>query len=207
MKEEQFSIKNIPNLYGIVACGGKSLRMGTDKSTLVYHDKEQRYHVYDLLEFFCEKVFISCNQNQSYILHCGYHFLSDLPSYCNSGPMAALLTAFESYPGKDIILLGCDYPLLTATELNNFIKNFMKERQAAAFYNDKEDVYEPLLAFYPYSIAETVKHAFGEGNRSLQYVLREANAVKYHPSEPAMMNSIDTMDEHIHIRQLLQLEK
>ena len=51
-------------LYGLIMCGGKSSRMGTDKSRIVYQQKEQQYHVYQMLQTFCEKVFISCNAEQ-----------------------------------------------------------------------------------------------------------------------------------------------
>ena len=45
-------------------CGGKSSRMGTDKSRIIYHEKEQQYHVYEMLQLICEDVFISCNKEQ-----------------------------------------------------------------------------------------------------------------------------------------------
>ena len=68
---------SFPNTYGLVLCGGKSTRMGTDKSMLQYHSKPQRYYVYDLLFPLCEKVFISCNEQQSSTIEVGYDYIQD----------------------------------------------------------------------------------------------------------------------------------
>src|SRR5688572_22170139 len=96
---------NIPNTHGLVLCGGQSARMGTDKSLLVYHDKPQRYHVCEMLGSFCEKVFISCNEKQADSMQDGHDFIIDLPAFHNTGPMAGLLTAYSTYPGKNFLVL------------------------------------------------------------------------------------------------------
>ena len=48
-----------PTLNGLVLAGGKSERMGFDKSSISWHGKEQRYHIADMLKPFCNDVFIS----------------------------------------------------------------------------------------------------------------------------------------------------
>src|SRR5690242_8452653 len=108
------------NTYGIVLCGGQSSRMGKDKSLISYYNKPQRYHVYDMLQPFCEKVIISCNEKQSGGIEKEYDILADHDSYSGIGPMAALLTAFTNFPEKNILLVGCDYPFLTAASLRSF---------------------------------------------------------------------------------------
>ena len=85
-------------IYGLVICGGKSSRMGMDKSMLNYHGKPQCYHMYEMLSLVCEKVFISCNEEQANKIIDGYQALIDLPCYSNTGPIAGLLTAFP--PGR-----------------------------------------------------------------------------------------------------------
>jgi hypothetical protein len=69
--------------YGLVVCGGNSSRMGSDKSMLIYYEKPQRYHVYQMLQPFCEKVFISCNEKQATAIEDGYNILADDPSFKN----------------------------------------------------------------------------------------------------------------------------
>ena len=43
-------------IHGLVLAGGKSIRMGHDKSVINWHGKEQRYYIADLLEKFCDEL-------------------------------------------------------------------------------------------------------------------------------------------------------
>jgi molybdopterin-guanine dinucleotide biosynthesis protein A len=183
------------DLYGIAVCGGNSSRMGADKSMLQYHNKPQRYHVYDMLLPFCEKVFISCNETQSAGIEAGYNIIPDDPAFSNMGPMAALLTAFNKFPEKNILFIGCDYPFLTADELQKFLDNC--GNGLSAFYNQEIDMYEPLLAFYPASSASALNKMYEAKQFSLQHFLKEQQAVKYFPTNKNAMQSVDTHEEFI----------
>lgn len=185
-----------PDTYGMVVCGGNSRRMGTDKSMLQYYEKPQRYHVYEMLLPFCEKVFISCSEPQADTIAAGYPFLTDLPMYKNTGPIAALLTAFTMFPGKNILSIGCDYPFLTATDLKHFLK-YCKEENAVAFYNEKEELYEPMLAWYPYQSVNKLKKMQVEKQYSLQYFLRDTKAIKFCPENKKSITSINTTEEFV----------
>lgn len=192
----------IPETYGLAVCGGSSSRMETDKSMLSYYGKPQRYHVYDLLRPFCEKVFISCNNAQATSIEPGYNFLPDDAAYPNIGPMAALLTAFDQFPGKDILFIGCDYPFLTAADLQDF-STHCKKGQPAAFYNEQEELYEPLLAWYPNSMATALKTTYENKQYSLLQFLNKNNTVKYHPHQLASIQSVDTRKDFLHVYKVI----
>ena len=181
---------------GLVMCGGNSRRMGTDKCMLAYQGKPQCYHIYEMLQPFCEKVFISCNENQAVAMETGYNILVDHSSYNDIGPVAGLLTAFTYYPKNDFLIVGCDYPFLDANDLANFIST-CKEQKNTAFYNQKEDLYEPLLAHYPSSAFIKLKEMCSEQQYSLQYFLKMNNAEKYHPASERSITSIDTYEDHL----------
>lgn len=183
------------NLVGIVACGGKSLRMGRDKSKLVYFAKQQRYHIYEVLCGICSEVFISCNSIQINEIDAGCRAIEDLTKYENSGPMAALLTAFEKFPQKNFLLIGCDYPFITQNDLSEFINSISDETRASAFFNVNDGFYEPLLAYYPSNCFENILFNFSKKNFSLQYFLKSVNAQRFFPSNPKSIVGIDTADE------------
>lgn len=196
----------LPGTYGLVVCGGQSKRMGTDKSLLIYHDKPQRYHVYEMLKSFCENVFISCNKEQAMTMKPGYNLLPDHPSYNNMGPLAALLSAFGAFPEKNILFIGCDYPFLTAVDLQQFTA-CCKVSRTVSFYNDKEDVYEPMLTWYPYSSAEVLKDMEKTGNYSLQRFLKTGNTLKFLPGNGRNITSIDTHEAYTEAQSRLQHER
>ena len=196
--------EDFPDTYGLVMCGGSSRRMGTDKSLLQYYDKPQRYHVYDMLLPFCEKVFISCNELQANNMEADYSFLKDDAAYNNIGPMAALLTAFDHYPKKNMLLIGCDYPFLTTTDLQQFSTNAAAENNAVVFYNEEGKLYEPLLAWYPYQSFDKIKKMYGTNQFSLQHFLKDNRAFKFYPQNKNSIKSIDTNEEFIKARDLIK---
>ncbi|MCE7064330.1 molybdenum cofactor guanylyltransferase [Dyadobacter sp. CY326] len=189
---------------GLVVCGGKSIRMGTDKSQLQYFGIPQAEHVYNLLMPFCEKVFISCNKSQSEILN-KQKILTDLPHYENIGPMASLLTAFDQHPGNDFLLIGCDYPFLTSQDILNFFSKTKRDSLAAAFYNDAGK-YEPMLAWYAKETAPLLLKRFEEKHYSLQYFLQEIKAEKYIPESKEVMISVDTREDFERVKALINVD-
>ncbi|MBE9464865.1 molybdenum cofactor guanylyltransferase [Dyadobacter subterraneus] len=182
-------------LYGLVICGGQSTRMGTDKSLIDYHGKPQRYYVYEMLEWICDKVFISCNSSQKESITEPYKTLPDLPQYEKIGPMAALLTAFNYYPDHNFLVVGCDYPYLTTKDLKEFAKSVKPEEIASAFYNHEENVYEPLLAWYSHKSKNEIQRMYGNEEFSLQRFLRENEAGKYQTMRPKNLVSVDTPED------------
>lgn len=183
-------------LYGIVLCGGKSSRMGTDKSLLNYHGVEQRYHLYGLLKPFCEQTFISYDP-KSQVPDAAFHSISDLPVYSGKGPITGLLSAFALFPEKHMLLIGCDYPFLQAADISHFLSQIPSNAIAAAFYNYHDNCYEPVLAWYSSTAGILIAKYFDEGNTSLQKFLEKIGAYKVQPSDINVIRSIDTYEEYI----------
>lgn len=109
----------IPELYGAVLIGGKSTRMGTDKSQLQYHSTSQREHTYTLLQNFCSKVYLSCNEDQK--------TTTPLPCIIDdqnlAGPLAGIISIFKRHPEVAWLIVACDMPFLDEKVLKTLIKN------------------------------------------------------------------------------------
>jgi molybdopterin-guanine dinucleotide biosynthesis protein A len=186
----------VPGLYGLVMCGGKSSRMGSDKSLLLYYNEPQRYHVFQMLQLHCEKVFISSNEILENDTKNGYPVLTDLPDYMDIGPMAGLLTAFSRFPENDLLVIGCDHPYLFSNDLQSFL-NSCHENTSAAFYHAAENLYEPLLAYYPKSKMQKIQEMFKEGNYSLQQFLQREHALKYKPENIKCLIGVNTKEDYM----------
>lgn len=188
---------NVPvPLYGLVVCGGQSSRMGSDKSLLRYHTLPQRYHVSHLLEAFCERVFLSCNEQQIPGIGPGYSFFSDLPAYAGHGPMSALLTAFHHFPDAAFLVLGCDYPFLDLGHIRPLIDNRDPKKNVIAFSREGSSFPEPLLALYEPSVKPLLETFLRQGNDSLSRLIRQADAALL-PALPAeAYESVDTPEAY-----------
>lgn len=198
MMNNNLSIGNkipVQGLNGLVMCGGKSSRMGSDKSMLLYHNEPQRYHVYQMLQLSCEKVFISINEFRENETEKGYPVLVDLPAYNDIGPMAGLLTAFSRFPENDFLMIGCDYPYLTSNDLHSFL-NVCHENASAAFYHAAENLYEPLLAYYPKSNKQKLLKMYNAGNYSLQQFLKNDHAIKFYPENIKSLIGVNTKEDY-----------
>jgi molybdopterin-guanine dinucleotide biosynthesis protein A len=190
-------------IYGLIACGGKSSRMGQDKSLLQYHDAPQVEYIKTCLAPYCEQIFISIRAEQLKSHPRTSSYLIDLPDLHDLGPMAALLTAFHHYPTQNFLLIGCDYPLLKQDDLKMFIENIqMHPNEPIAFFNPK-GFYEPLLAYYPAQCAPTLQQNHAAGMNSLQRFLIEQQAIQFTPKNLHAMRSVDTLLQHDQVLTLL----
>ncbi|MBS1609993.1 MAG: NTP transferase domain-containing protein [Bacteroidetes bacterium] len=193
-------MQSFSKTYGLIVCGGQSSRMGRDKSMLNYHGQPQVYYLYTLLGTLCDEVFISCNAEQAKSINKIYNLIVDSPVYAGKGPMAGLLSAFDRLPGTDWLVTGCDYPFITRKVVNDFIKEINKLDIAAAFYNTKENIYDPLLAWYSYTAMDEIKKMFAREEYSLQSFLKKKKAAKYYPEDEIILKSIDTLEEYKKIK-------
>lgn len=185
----------LADTYGLVVCGGISSRMGMDKGLLQYYTKPQRYRVFDMLKPLCKEVFISCNKLQVTKLKPNYPYLVDMPEYERIGPMAALLSAFTKFSKKNILFIGCDYPYLKNTDLLDFSKVCNTDKPVA-FCNEKNNMYEPMLAWYPHSCTKEIKEKYDAKQYSLRIFLQQCNAEKFFPVNKKSITSIDTYREY-----------
>jgi molybdopterin-guanine dinucleotide biosynthesis protein A len=182
----------IQDCIGLVLCGGKSLRMGSDKSFLNYHDQPQYQWCHHMLTHVCCDVLISCHPSQQARFEESYRLLPDHSVFNNSGPIASLLTGFASHPDRDILVVGCDYPHLSLSELKSFAGSVETQSVAHIFYNKVERLYEPVLGWYSRRCADLLRTRFQRGEFSLQGFLTDIQASKYIPAEMDSIKSIDT---------------
>src|SRR3954469_8700324 len=113
--------QSVPPLNSLVLAGGKSVRMGYDKSSIAWHGKEQRYYMADLLKQFCHNVFISCRAEQQNEIESNYKTLPD--TFIDLGPYGAILSAFREKPGTAWLVVASDLPLLDPNALQLLIEH------------------------------------------------------------------------------------
>jgi molybdopterin-guanine dinucleotide biosynthesis protein A len=107
------------NFTGFVLAGGKSSRMGTDKSALRLDGETFLERAVNALKPVCESVVIVLNQSQT--------IETDLPVvrdiYPERGALGAIHAAFKNCPTKFAVVLAVDLPRVSTEALEN-LQNF-----------------------------------------------------------------------------------
>lgn len=137
---------NATKLYGLVLAGGQSTRMGTDKSVMDWHGKEQRYYIADLLQQHCHDVFISCRAEQQQGIDDTYKTITD--SVEGKGPIVGILSAFEQYNDVAWVVVACDLPLVNAETLYQLIAARDMSKTATTYKSPHDGLPEPLITIW-----------------------------------------------------------
>ena len=138
--------KSVGTLNGLVLAGGKSLRMGYDKSSIEWHGKEQRYYMADLLKQYCDEIFISCRADQQNEVDSHYKTLPD--TFVDLGPYGAILSAFREKPDAAWLVVACDLPLLDIETLQYLVAHRNPSAVATTFESPFDGLPEPLITIW-----------------------------------------------------------
>lgn len=136
----------ISALNGLVLAGGKSIRMGVDKSKIYWHGKEQSLYVADMLQKFCNEVYISCRNGQEETINEKYKTIAD--TFIGIGPMGGLLSAFCKAPDSAWLVVACDLPLVDEQLITHLISKRNISCIASAYQSNENEMPEPLIAIW-----------------------------------------------------------
>ena len=158
----------ITPLFGLVLTGGKSTRMKTDKAAIHYYGTSQEKYVYDMLVKKCSKTFLSCNKEQAATKK-EMPVIEDV--FFEMGPMAGILSAFQSFPNVAWLAVACDLPFLSEDTIAFLIKNRNATKIATAFVDPTGKYPEPMVTIWEPQSYPTLSQKVSEGNTSLSKVL------------------------------------
>lgn len=189
-------------LHAVILAGGESRRMGRSKAWLTYHNEPQVLRLYNMLCTFptLEKVWININEwpSEGKILP----IIEDTINYRNHGPISGILSAYDE-TNRPLLVMGCDYPLLDAKEIQKLLLQRNRNAKATVFRNE-QGFYEPLFGIYEKEGLELLKHSFDNGNDSLHSFLTsiEVNPLKDFSQE--VFKSVDTPEDYVQILKYLE---
>ena len=158
-------------MKGLLLIGGKSTRMGSDKSELILRDNiTQRERGIQLLKSICDDVFISTAEET------GDHHIPD--AFGNIGPLGAIASAQQHDPASPWLVLACDLPLIEKEHLNKLLESRDASKVATCFISATDQLPEPLCAVWEPSSATAVKQAIESDKRCPRSLLIGLDAHK-----------------------------
>lgn len=135
--------ERISAVQGLVLAGGKSSRMGQDKTRLEYFGKPQLEHAVELLERNLLKTFISLAIDQESEK---YKFIQD--KFVNLGAFGAICSAFQSDPNKAWLVLASDLPFVDDSIIKLLLEKRNPAKVATTIKGKSKEFVEPLITIY-----------------------------------------------------------
>ncbi len=192
-----------PPLYGLVLAGGRSTRMGRDKSSLVYGERLQIDVVFELLSSVCVQTFVSNRSDQSCAPgHSGKPQLHD--RYPDLGPAGGILTAFDAHPHCAWLVVACDLPFLNRATLDTLITNRNSACDATAFRSQHfEGLPEPLCAIYEPAMRARLQQFVADGITCPRKALIRSNTHLIDLPDPRALENANVPEEFETARQAI----
>jgi molybdopterin-guanine dinucleotide biosynthesis protein A len=134
---------NVAPLNGLVLMGGKSQRMGADKSRIVYHNQEQYIYLANLLNKYCQGVHLSGGDQAT---RSSFPVIQD--SFIGLGPYSGLLSFFRENPNSAILTIPCDAPFIDDDLIEYLISHRNPQKIATCFHNPETNFPEPLITIW-----------------------------------------------------------
>jgi molybdopterin-guanine dinucleotide biosynthesis protein A len=180
-----------PIIKGLILAGGHSKRMGMDKALINYHGMPQFQYLHDLLQQYCQQVYISCRHEQ--VFETPIQRIED--QYQDIGPLSGVLSAFKTDSTCAWWVIACDLPYVDASALDFLLSNRDPSKEAT-FFIDPETLFpEPLLTIFEPSMYPALLKSYEAGQMSLNRILLYSKGKRVKPQDMRIIRSINTKEE------------
>lgn len=195
-----------PKLHGLVLAGGRSTRMGRDKSTLAYHGLPHYRYLYDMLQTVCELVFVSRRADQAPPELPEATVILDENRY--RGPFNGLLSAHHAYPAVAWLVVAVDLPLIDRASLQQLVTQRQADQVATALATRASKLPEPLGAIWePGGLARAATYLeSADSTCPRKFLIRQAAPLVFPADDRVLTNANAPADYH-QVQALLNHER
>ncbi len=136
----------------VLLAGGKSSRMGEDKSLLPFKGYPTlAEYQYKRLNPYFKKTYLSAKSRSKF--NFTTNVIEDDKNYKESAPFIALISSFEELDSEFVAFLSVDVPFFTEVEFRSLAQNLSKDGAVAVSSRGVE----PLCAIYSKAILPNLK--------------------------------------------------
>jgi molybdenum cofactor guanylyltransferase len=176
-------------------CGGKSLRMGTDKGLIPIGDTCWAAFMAGKLTKLGLPVTVSVNTSQ--IGAYSAVFITDqlvTDSLHIGGPLNGLLSVHLQYPDDDLLLLACDMTYMETVTITRLIDTYTNEPGFDFYTYQNQQFAEPLCAIYTANALRGLStHTDTLSGLSFQKVLNDGHTKRLPITEPGSFQNNNTL--------------
>ncbi|WP_145416142.1 molybdenum cofactor guanylyltransferase [Planctomycetes bacterium K23_9] len=173
-------------ILGVVLCGGKSSRMGSNKSLLPHSDGGRFIdHAIDQLQAVCAEVCIAGAANEKPV-DLNHVFLHDNVAF--QGPITGIISALQYASDNNFaacLVTPVDMPCLTHVHLTT-LKSVWTANRVLTCAIDETNRLQPLIACYPIATLPLLKQLALSDDRSLyRWIATQPHQTVLIPSDAA----------------------
>jgi molybdopterin-guanine dinucleotide biosynthesis protein A len=168
------------DITGVILAGGKSSRMGVNKSFLKLGNQTIIERIVDLMKSIFSEVIIITNTPDE------YKFLN-LPLYEDiykwKGPLAGIHSALTHSQTEKIFVLSCDVPLMSK-KMIEYIIEYKSDKPIV--FCEAAGYHQPLVGVYSKNILSEIEKFINDNevnDKSFHQLLKSVNAEIIHPEQ------------------------
>jgi len=193
-----FWIKNTllipPALEALILTGGRSVRMGEDKSQIEYHGIPQWQYLVKCFKDLGMPVNISCREDQQEnYKKSEVNLIFDRVN--ELGPIGGIMSAFMLDSSKAYLTIASDLPNVNSTFLSELISKRDCAANATAFANNEKGWPEPLITIWEPRSFSRIMQFIGVGNTCPRKVLMNSQIHLIEPSDNRYLLNVNHPEE------------
>ncbi len=174
------------NIPCIIFAGGKSSRMGEDKSLLPFAGfSTMTEYQHQRLKKIFKNVYISCKETNKFDFDA--NFIEDVQTDSIFAPTVGFVSIFKELKDESFFVLSVDTPFVGEEEIIKLINADNKSLDATIAKTDFGS--HPLCGIYHRSLEKKFTQMLNEDNHKLGYLLKSSNTKYLHfSSEKSFVN-------------------
>ncbi|WP_271405448.1 NTP transferase domain-containing protein [Tenacibaculum soleae] len=179
--------EHIAPVKGLVLIGGKSTRMGTDKSELDYYGKPQKLYVKELLENNNLETYFSVREKSE-----KDNKIHD--TFLNLGPFGGICSAFQKKPNSAWLVLATDIPFVNEALIQLLLQKRNPSKIATAIKGKNKEFPEPLITIYEPKAYTKLLQYLAQGYSCPRKMLINSD-VEIIEIDDSLIRNINTLEE------------
>jgi len=168
--------------------------MGQDKALLQRNGQTQLDYVVQVLQQSLCEIFVSMRGDQQHDA-ARSRYAQIVDRYEDMGPLAGILSALESKPEADWLVVACDLPNIDHTTIENLLQQHNPKHPFTAYVSSHDGLPEPMCAIYHRAAADIIRSFAGEGMICPRKIMLRSDTQLLQQPDPSSLDNVNTPDD------------
>lgn len=161
------------DISAVILAGGKSSRMGQDKSLMDFNqEKSMAQYLYEKLEKIFEDVYISSKEDKFDFLASKQNLILDSSDIFS--PMVALESIFTTIDKQKIFIITVDMPLILSESIIKLLEDSNNSLYEIVIVKDKDNNIHNLCGVFDKSVLNKIEQYIKDDIHKINYLIKNS---------------------------------